>query len=89
MATDLLTLVCDEEFPDPAELADSFREAVPPGRETVLFEAMWRGSHPDAPDVLSYVGRHHPDKQVAKAARTAAYKANSRRPRAASARPFL
>jgi hypothetical protein len=89
MAIDLLTLVCDEEFPDPAELADSFREAVPPGRETVLFEAMWRGAHPDAPHVLSYVGRHHPDKQVAKAARTAAYKANSRRPRAASARPFL
>lgn len=80
MATDLLTLVCDEEFPDPAELADSFREAVPPGRETVLFEAMRRSSHPDAPDVLAYVGRHHPDKQVAKAARTAAYKANSRRP---------
>jgi hypothetical protein len=79
MATDLLTLVCDDEFPDPAELADSFREAVPPGRETVLFEAMWRGSHPDAPDVLTYVGRHHPDKQVAKAARTAAYKATSRR----------
>jgi hypothetical protein len=81
MATDLLTLVCDEDFPDPAELADSFREAVPPGREETLFEAMWRGSHPDAPDVLHYVGRYHPDKQVAKAARTAAYKANSRRSR--------
>jgi hypothetical protein len=80
MATDLLRLVCDDEFPDPAELADSFREAVPPGQETTLFEAMWRGSHPDAPDVLRYVGRYHPDKQVAKAARTAAYKATSRRP---------
>jgi hypothetical protein len=80
MATDLLTLACDDEFPDPAELAESFREAVPPGRETVLFEAMWRGSHPHAPDVLTYVGRHHPDKQIAKAARTAAYKATSRRP---------
>jgi hypothetical protein len=80
MATDLLSLVCDDEFPDPAELAESFREAVPPGRETILFEAMWRGSHPDAPAVLTYVGRHHPDKRVAKAARTAAYKATSRRP---------
>src|SRR5215469_11178885 len=64
MATDLLTLVCDDEFPDPAELADSFREAVPPGRESVLFEAMCQGSHPDAPDVLKHVGRYHPDKQV-------------------------
>jgi hypothetical protein len=80
MATDLLALICDDEFPDPAELAESFREAVPPGRETVLFEAMSRGSHPHAPAVLTYVGRHHPDKQVAKAARTAAYKARSRRP---------
>jgi hypothetical protein len=80
MATDLLALICDDEFPDPAELAESFREAVPPGRETVLFEAMSRGSHPHAPAVLTYVGRHHPDKQVAKAARTAAYKATSRRP---------
>jgi hypothetical protein len=79
IATDMLTLVCDDEFPDPAELADSFRDAVPPGRETTLFEAMWRGSHPDAPGVLTHVGRYHPDKQVAKAARTAAYRANSRR----------
>jgi hypothetical protein len=79
MATDLLAISCDDEFPDPDELADSFREAVPPGRETVLFEAMWRGSHPQAVDVLNHVGKYHPDRQVAKAARTAANKATSRR----------
>jgi hypothetical protein len=79
MATDLLAISCDDEFPDPDELAENFREAVPPGRETTLFEAMWRGSHPHALDVLNHVGRYHPDKQVAKAARTAAYKATSRR----------
>jgi hypothetical protein len=78
IATDMLTLVCDDEFPDPAELAESFRDAVPPGGETTLFDAMWRCSHPNARDVLNHVGRHHPDKRVAKAARTAAYKANSR-----------
>jgi hypothetical protein len=79
MATDLLAITCDDEFPDPDELAESFREAVPPGREATLFEAMWRGSHPHALHVLNHIGRHHPDRQVAKAARTAAYKATSRR----------
>jgi hypothetical protein len=78
IATDMLTLVCDDEFPDPAELAESFADAVPPGGETTLFDAMWRCSHPNARDVLNHVGRHHPDKRVAKAARTAAYKATSR-----------
>jgi hypothetical protein len=79
MATDLLAIACDDDFPDPVELADNFREAVPPGQETVLFEAMWRGTHPQAVDVLNHVGRYHPDKQVAKAARTAAYRATSHR----------
>lgn len=80
IATDMLTLVCDDEFPDPAELAESFSDAVPHGSETTLFEAMWRSSHPNARDVLNHVGRYHPDKRVAKAARTAAYKAASRNP---------
>ena len=78
MATDLLALACDDEFPDPDELAVSFREAVPPGREAALFDAMWRGVHPDAAAVLNHVGRYHPDKRIAKAARTAAHKAASR-----------
>jgi hypothetical protein len=78
MATDLLTLACDDEFPDPDGLAVSFREAVPPGREDALFDVMWHSVHPDAVAVLEHVGRYHPDKRVAKAARTAAHKAASR-----------
>lgn len=78
MATDLLALACDDEFPDPDELAVSFREAVPPGGEAALFDAMWRGPHPDAIAVLNHVGRYHPDKRIAKAARTAVHKAASR-----------
>jgi hypothetical protein len=78
MAIDLLALACDDEFPDPDELAVSFREAVPPGREAALFDAMWRGVHPDAMAVLNHVGNYHPDKRVAKAARAAARKAASR-----------
>jgi hypothetical protein len=78
VATDLLTLAIDEEFPDPEYLAVSFREAVPAGREQLLFEGMARGAHPDTVEVLNHLGEHHPDKQVAKAARTAAHKAASR-----------
>jgi hypothetical protein len=78
VATDLLALACDEEFPDPDDLAVSFREAVPVGQENALFDAMARGSHPDATTVLSHLGEYHPDKLVAKAARAAAHKATSR-----------
>jgi hypothetical protein len=78
VATDLLTLAIDEEFPDPEYLAVSFREAVPAGREQMFFDGTARGGHPDALDVLEHLGEYHPDKQVAKAARTAAHKAASR-----------
>jgi hypothetical protein len=78
VATDLLTLAIDEEFPDPEYLAISFREAVPAGREQLLFEGMARGAHPDTVEVLNHLGEYHPDKQVAKSARTAAHKAASR-----------
>jgi hypothetical protein len=79
VATDLLTLAIDDEFPDPDYLAISFREAVPAGREPMLFDGMARSTHPDAEEVLNHLGEHHPDKQIAKAARTAAHKAASRR----------
>jgi hypothetical protein len=78
VATDLLTLAIDEEFPDPEYLAVSFREAVPAGREQMLFEGMALGVHPDTMEVLNHLGEHHPDKEIAKAARTAAHKAASR-----------
>jgi hypothetical protein len=41
-------------------------------------EEMWRLDHPDVADVLRALGDHHPDKEVAKAARKAAFKARSR-----------
>ncbi len=78
VATDLLTLAIDEEYPDPDYLAVSFREAVPAGREQMLFDGMARGTHPGTVEVLRHLGEYHPDRQVAKAARTAAHKAASR-----------
>jgi hypothetical protein len=79
VATDLLALAVDDEFPDPDDLAVSFREAVPAGQESIVFEGMARSGHPDVADVLNHLGEHHPDKQVAKAARTAAHKVASNR----------
>ena len=79
VATDLLTLAIDEEYPDPDYLAVSFREAVPAGREQMLFDGMARSTHPGTGEVLRHLGEYHPDRQVAKAARTAAHKAASRR----------
>ena len=78
VATDLLALAIDEDYPDPDDLAVAFREAVPAGREQLLFEGMARGAHPDTVPVLNHLGEYHPDKQIAKAARTAAHKAGSR-----------
>jgi hypothetical protein len=78
MATDLLALACDDEYPDPDDLVVTFNEAVPAGGEAALFDAMSRGDHPDAVAVLNHVGKYHPDKRVAKTARTAAHKAASR-----------
>ncbi|MFI2199303.1 hypothetical protein ACH47Z_00690 [Streptomyces sp. NPDC020192] len=44
-----------------------------------FFAAAWRVGHPATADVLEAMGRLHPDKRVAKAARKAAFKARSQR----------
>ena len=38
-------------------------------RNGAAFDAISLSPHPDAADVLSLIGKHHPDKQIAKAAR--------------------
>jgi hypothetical protein len=80
VATDLLALACGEEDPDPDEIAAQFAEAVPPGEEAWLINQMSRGSHPDVVQVLSVLGRYHPDRRVAKLARRAAREAARNRP---------
>ncbi|WP_156724227.1 hypothetical protein [Streptomyces apocyni] len=44
-----------------------------------FFDTAWRVDHPATADVLEAMGRLHPDKQVAKEARKAAFKARSLR----------
>jgi hypothetical protein len=63
---------------EPEALAKRLGEAVPAGQEPAAFELMARVPHPDAANVLTVIGRHHPDKKIAKLARKSAYKAASR-----------
>ncbi|MBE1535221.1 hypothetical protein [Actinomadura algeriensis] len=42
-----------------------------------MMDELWRIEHPDLVEVLEALGDHHPDRDVAKSARTAAYKARS------------
>src|SRR5207244_13592868 len=65
----------DDAGREPEILAKRLGEAIPAGRELAVFELMARVSHPDAADVLSVIGKHHPDKKIAKLARKSAYKA--------------
>jgi hypothetical protein len=62
---------------DPDELPQQIRDAIPAGQEQQAFDAISLSSHPYAAAVLTVIGKHHPDKQIAKAARRSAYRASS------------
>jgi hypothetical protein len=80
MTTDLLAIMCGEEDEEmPGEMAEQLADMIPAGQEAMVFDLISRGSHPDAVEVLTMIGRHHPDKGIAKQARKFAYKAGSRR----------
>lgn len=73
LVTDLLA---DAEEDD--DLEAEVKAAVPPGTEYEVIDHMWRIDHPQAADVLTMLGEYHPDRKLAKAARTASFKATSR-----------
>src|SRR5207302_6803932 len=75
LLTDVLAATSEADGPD--EIAAQLADAVPAGQEPEIFEVMWRLPHPSAGEVLTLLGTHHPDKQIAKAARKAAFKAGS------------
>ena len=79
----MLTDTLAAAFGDPDELPQQIRHAIPAGQEEQAFDAISLSSHPYAAAVLTVIAKHHPDKQVAKAARRSAYRASSRpkRPR--------
>jgi hypothetical protein len=68
----------DDATRGPDALTRRLAEAVPAGQELAVFELMARVPHPDAADVLTAIGKHHPDKKIAKLARKSAYKAATR-----------
>jgi len=68
----------DDAGDEPGILAQRLAEKIPPGQELVAFELIARAPHPAAADVLTVIGRHHPDKKIAKLARKSAYKAATR-----------
>ena len=68
----------DDAGGEPEALAKRLGDAIPAGQEPAMFESMARIPHPDAADVLTVIGKLHPDKKIAKLARKSAYKAASR-----------
>jgi hypothetical protein len=71
LVTDLLAAAA--QALEPADLAIQLGEAVPKGAEDMIFGVMSRLPHPDAARVLTMIGQHHPDENVARAARRAAH----------------
>jgi len=84
VAADLLALACGQDNPDPEQVAAQFSEAVPAGWEQWILDLMSRSPHPDVIQVLAALGRHHPDRWMAKIAKRAARAAGKNR---AMARP--
>ncbi|HEY1702190.1 MAG TPA: hypothetical protein VGG75_20995 [Trebonia sp.] len=78
VATDMLVLACDDEDPDPEAVAECLGDSVPAGEEATLFGMMANAGHPDTVHVLRHIGRHHPDAGIAKEARAAMHRAQSR-----------
>jgi hypothetical protein len=78
LLVDLLAATADQlgAYDDEAA-GELFASVVPPGQEQEVLAAAWRLPHPQTFEILTLIGAHHPDKQVAKAARTAAHKARS------------
>ena len=75
VAGDLLERGFGEPAPDPEEIAAIFREAVPEGAEMWIIGLMSRSSRPQIVQVLKVLGRCHPNREFAKAARKAARRA--------------
>jgi hypothetical protein len=67
------------ETAEPHEAVTAALADAPPEADLeAMIAEMWRVDHPDTAEVLEALGRHHPDRVVAKAARKSAFKARSR-----------
>lgn len=75
VSVDALALAVPSAEEDPDGFAENLTIVGPPAH---IIEEMWRVDHPDVAEVLDLLGRHLPDRNLAKAARKAAFKARSR-----------
>ncbi|MCG5212372.1 hypothetical protein [Streptosporangium sp. KLBMP 9127] len=75
VSVDMLALAMPAAEDDLEIFAENMAASGPPAH---LIEEMWRVDHPDVVAVLELLGRSLSDRQVAKAARKAAFKARSR-----------
>ncbi|HEX6525442.1 MAG TPA: hypothetical protein VF070_36340 [Streptosporangiaceae bacterium] len=73
--TDLLAVHSDVD--DPGWIAEQLCNPEL-GGELAAIEAISRLPHPDTVTVLAHIGRDHPDKKIAKAARRASHAASTR-----------
>jgi hypothetical protein len=78
VASDLLTLIGDDASPE--RVAACLAEVIPAGSEEWVFSLLAQGGGPAARRVLEVLGGRHPDRAIARAARTAARAPAGRRP---------
>jgi hypothetical protein len=76
------------EEADPGDVVIELLPDLEPGAQAELVAGLWRVDHPAVTGLLTALSDHHPDPEVARAARKAAFKARSptphpRRPRQA------
>ena len=62
----------------PEDVVAELLPELPPHAQADLVARLWRVEHPAVTDLLTTLSDHHPDPDVAKAARKAAFKARSR-----------
>jgi hypothetical protein len=66
------------EEADPEDVVAELLPDLPSGGQAKLVAGLWQVAHPGLVGLLTALGRHHHDPEVAKAARKAAFKARSR-----------
>jgi hypothetical protein len=72
VVADLLTLIPGDEAPGQGRIAVRFAEVIPMTQAALVFSVLARSPNPGARRVLELVGRHHPERDIARDARKAA-----------------
>ena len=74
------------EEADPRDVVVELLPDLPPKAQADMVAGLWEVNHPAVTDLLTALSEHHPDPEVARAARKAAFKARSPSPGARGTR---